>query len=447
MERSSPSKVERRPFLKTERMPFLKTERRPFLKTERDPQRDLSSAYLPLEEDLPLSDASDAVPSGVISPWDAMGSSDPDALDKTLDNKAWLTRQALKSSASTISRFSLVDTLGLPLTLSSTHSPIRSLGGSLVDSLSSSLGRLTVTQSSDLIQPKDLSKASDGIPPPIDTLSEALEQWKRLPNYRPDLRVCKVGLSPEHALKNRYRNFPAYDATRVMFLDPSRYINANYVYVKLDGVNSKLVIATQKPLKNTWYDFWDMIWQHSSKYILNLDNSPLFGDDSYWDKWTIEPEAKNIIMNGIAYSILTPKESSLGLGISMVSFDLIKTYPIGSNGTRKKSESRGMSMIRVTSWEKHRTLDFDVVSILLHVIHSTWFSAENHPLVVHCSAGLGRTGSVCALLKAVYWPLEGKIDTEYIYRSCEYVRNVRPGSIRNFEQYSFIYNFLTHYRD
>ncbi|XP_066855036.1 tyrosine-protein phosphatase non-receptor type 5 isoform X3 [Anser cygnoides] len=206
---------------------------------------------------------------------------------------------------------------------------------------------------------------------------------------------CPLGvfMKQRHSFKAK-SNFKRDPHSRVCLTsadqdDPlSSYINANYI--RGYGGEEKVYIATQGPIVNTVSDFWRMVWQERSPIIVMITN--------------IEE------MN------------------------------------EKGEEVRNLKHYWYTSWPDQKTPDQapPLLQLVLEVDEVMQSAEEkNAPVIVHCSAGIGRTGcfiatSVCCKqLKS-----EGIVD---ILRTACQLRLDRGGMIQTCEQYQFVHHVMSLY--
>ncbi|EDV18870.1 uncharacterized protein TRIADDRAFT_34519 [Trichoplax adhaerens] len=187
--------------------------------------------------------------------------------------------------------------------------------------------------------------------------------------------------------KNRYDNVIAYDHTRVK-LNPipddlgSTYINANFI--KTNG-KVKTIIATQGPLSNTVGDFWRMIWEQRVNVIVMITNIVEKGRrkcERYWPE-----NGKNQTFGAI--SVTLTKETTY------------PEYTIRHMNVKKVERTAKMfnavKQFHYTCWPDHGVpnntngiMKFIKKSVAANVLASA-------PIVVHCSAGVGRTGTYIVL--------------------------------------------------
>ncbi|XP_052065714.1 receptor-type tyrosine-protein phosphatase mu-like isoform X2 [Mytilus californianus] len=209
------------------------------------------------------------------------------------------------------------------------------------------------------------------------------DEYKKIP-YGVQHPTTKAQLK-ENLPKNRFKTTFPYDHTRVV-LEPghgiaSDYINANYV----DGFEKgKCYIASQGPVKHTINDHWRMIWQNNTRKIIMLTNlveGPKRKCEQYW------PEGgKPITYGNLVLTLLTEKERAAYITREIQVED------------KKTKEKRCIIQYHFTAWPDHGTPDpLYLVLFHKHVISDHTSTENNGPLLVHCSAGIGRTGTYIGL--------------------------------------------------
>ncbi|XP_051567767.1 receptor-type tyrosine-protein phosphatase T-like isoform X4 [Myxocyprinus asiaticus] len=187
----------------------------------------------------------------------------------------------------------------------------------------------------------------------------------------------------ENRNKNRYGNIIAYDHTRVRLQllegDPhSDYINANYI----DGYHRpRHYIATQGPMQETVRDFWRMIWQENSASIVMVTNLVEVGRVKCVRYWPDETEVYGDIK------------------VTLIETEPLAEYVIRTFTVQKKGhhEIREIRQFHFTSWPDHGVPCY--ATGLLGFIRQVKFlnPPDAGPIVVHCSAGAGRTGCFIAV--------------------------------------------------
>ncbi|KAL4236769.1 hypothetical protein ACF0H5_005154 [Mactra antiquata] len=236
--------------------------------------------------------------------------------------------------------------------------------------------------------------------------------------------MCEAARKTENKNKNRYGNIVAYDHTRVVLHDFEEehddYINANYV----DGYNkSKAYIAAQGPTRETLKDIWRMVWQEHSKTIIMLTNPTETGKrkcESYWPA----------------------DESQLFHGISV---ECLGTHDLPDFTTRtfkltKGEEIRIVKQFHYTTWPDHGVPKFSSSLLLLRQKIRQHDNLDSGPQVIHCSAGVGRTGSYIAIdVELERAKTEGVID---VHNFVQLMRTQRINMVQTLDQYVFVYDCL-----
>ncbi|CAL1673829.1 unnamed protein product [Lasius platythorax] len=245
--------------------------------------------------------------------------------------------------------------------------------------------------------------------------------------------------------KNRYTDVLCYDHSRVclsqMDGDPtSDYINANFV----DGYKQKnAFISTQGPLPRTCGDFWRMIWEQQTLVIVMTTRVVEKGRTKCTQYWNTEPD--HDVQVG-------------GFTITTLEIDKNRDYTISTLliTNTKTDETREVCHMLYTAWPDYGTpksakalLQFlslvrQQQSKLLASRGDTWAGhPRGPPIVVHCSAGIGRTGTFCTLDICIS-RLEdtGTVD---VRGTVEKIRAQRAYSIQMPDQYYFCHVALVEY--
>nr|XP_022308467.1 receptor-type tyrosine-protein phosphatase T-like [Crassostrea virginica] len=237
---------------------------------------------------------------------------------------------------------------------------------------------------------------------------------------------CDISKTEENMPKNRFKTTFPYDHSRVVLEiskeNASDYINANYIE-NMEG--NREFIACQGPRVNTVVDHWRMIWQeHITDIVMltNLIEGPKIKCHQYWPD-----KGKELNADPFTISLLEEK--------------VYAYYVIRKMALRKKkvSGSRTVTQFHYTRWPDHGTPNpLNLVVFLGHFRHK--IRPSQHPILVHCSAGIGRTGTFIALdVLSRYGKDRGKINViEYV----KAMRKDRMTMIQNVDQYIFLYHAL-----
>ncbi|XP_064597919.1 receptor-type tyrosine-protein phosphatase T-like [Liolophura sinensis] len=256
-----------------------------------------------------------------------------------------------------------------------------------------------------LADPESLEAAFKEIPIPLATSNEALQPW--------------------NLKKNRYRHVLPFDGCRVLLQQPegeeqTDYINASYI----DGYQKpRAYIATQGPTPVMIDDFWKMVWQEKCGKIVMLTNLLETGRrkcDQYW------PDAGSQIYGDIEVEYLSTEDFAY---FTVRSFKLTK-------GTDVKT----VTQFHFRNWSDHDAPD-DTTGILhfRDKIRDTNVETDG-PTVVHCSAGVGRTGTYIAL--DILIEQAQKVGVLDIDNCILKLRKQRMHMIQNPTQYEFLHKAL-----
>ncbi|XP_055931729.1 tyrosine-protein phosphatase Lar-like isoform X6 [Argiope bruennichi] len=179
--------------------------------------------------------------------------------------------------------------------------------------------------------------------------------------------------------KNRYANVIAYDHSRVVLqpldgIPGSDYINANYC----DGYRKpKAYIATQGPLPETFCDFWRMVWEQRSATIVmmtKLEERTRIKCDQYWPSRGTE-----------TYGVMYVKYTE----VSELASYCIRTFHLQRVGF---PETREVRQFQFTAWPDHGVPEHPTAFLMFLRRVQAMNPMDAGPIVVHCSAGVGRTG-------------------------------------------------------
>ncbi|XP_076577841.1 receptor-type tyrosine-protein phosphatase O isoform X2 [Chaetodon auriga] len=249
-------------------------------------------------------------------------------------------------------------------------------------------------------------------------------QFEELKSVGLDLSHDAADL-PVNRPKNRYTNILPYDFSRVKLIsmhndEGSDYINANYIPGYKHG---KEYIATQGPLPETRNDFWKMVLQQKSPIIVMLtqcNERRRVKCDHYWP-FTDEP----VMYGEISVEMLSESESPEWT---------IRKFRLGY-----ADESQDVLHLNYTSWPDHGVPTVNAIESILQFVHIVRQQANRtkDPVIVHCSAGVGRTGTFIALDRLMQHIREHEFAD--ILGMVSEMRSHRLSMVQTEEQYVFIH--------
>ncbi|CAG0901913.1 unnamed protein product [Darwinula stevensoni] len=249
----------------------------------------------------------------------------------------------------------------------------------------------------------------------------------------------KEGQRPENRNKNRYKNILPFDHTRVKLKDAdsnvpgSDYINANYISLGEDesGHSFESYIATQGCLPGTIKDFYDMIWQECSHVIVMTTKEVERGKNKCAKYWPDEGKEET-------YGRVRVKNMSE----AQMSDYTLREFLIMKEGSQEERKA----------WPDHGVpSDPGCVLSFLHDVSQRQQALcddgfKTGPLIVHCSAGIGRTGTFIVIHSILRQIARNGLDCEIdIQRTVLQVRSQRSGMVQTVAQYQFVYMAVQHY--
>ncbi|XP_015176074.1 PREDICTED: tyrosine-protein phosphatase 69D [Polistes dominula] len=252
-------------------------------------------------------------------------------------------------------------------------------------------------------------------------------EFELLPDRFTD-RTTRASEARENLYKNRYPDIKCYDQTRIRLTQidgicGSDYINANFV---LGYKERKKFICAQGPMENTVCDYWRMIWEQHLELILMLTNLEEYSKTKCAKYWPDKGETKNfgdITVEHIherAYSDYVVRE--------------LKMTRLGER------DARTIVQYHFLVWKDFMAPEHPHAILRFIKRVNEAYSLEKGPILVHCSAGVGRTGTLVALDSLLQQLTEeGQVS---IFNTVCDLRHQRNFLVQSLKQYIFIYRAL-----
>ncbi|XP_061744738.1 protein tyrosine phosphatase receptor type Fa isoform X6 [Nerophis ophidion] len=227
--------------------------------------------------------------------------------------------------------------------------------------------------------------------------------------------------------KNRYANVIAYDHSRVLLtpvdgVPGSDYVNANYV----DGYRKQnAYIATQGPLPETLSDFWRLVWEQRTCTLVmmtRLEEKSRVKCDQYW------PGRGTETYGMIQVTMLD--------SVELATYS-VRTFALYKNGS---SERREVRQFQFMAWPDHGVPEYPTPTLAFLRRVKACNPQDAGPMVVHCSAGVGRTGCFIVIDAMLERMKHEKSVDVYGHVTC--MRAQRNYMVQTEDQYVFIHEAL-----
>ncbi|XP_050953203.1 tyrosine-protein phosphatase non-receptor type 22 isoform X2 [Labeo rohita] len=234
----------------------------------------------------------------------------------------------------------------------------------------------------------------------------------------------------DNVKKNRYKDIVPFDHSRVkLSLVTSKhdtdYINASFIKGVL---GTRAYIATQGPLPNSVLDFWRMLWEYNVQVIVMACREFEMGRkkcERYW------PESKDDVFVCEPFTIYYESDENKG-------DYLTRTLKVAF-----KQMFRTVKQLHYVNWPDHGVPDSIPAILELLQDMRIYQDHDEIPICIHCSAGCGRTGALCAidytwnLLKRHMIP-----ENFSIFELVKDMRTQRPSVVQTKEQYELVYRTI-----
>uniref|UniRef100_A0A3Q4HI86 protein-tyrosine-phosphatase n=1 Tax=Neolamprologus brichardi TaxID=32507 RepID=A0A3Q4HI86_NEOBR len=266
-------------------------------------------------------------------------------------------------------------------------------------------------------------------------------EYEQVPKKRADCILTTATL-PENAERNRFRDVVPYEENRVELVpnkeNNTGYINASHIKVMIRG-EAWHYIATQGPLANTCADFWQMVWEQGVNVIAMVTAEEEGGRSKSHRYWPKLGSKHNSATHG-KFKVTTKFRTDSGC--------------YATTGLKVKhllsGQERTVWHLQYTDWPEQGCPEYvlgflsyleEIQSVRRHTNSMLDTSKSlNPPVVVHCSAGVGRTG-VVILTELMIRCLEHNEPVEVPTMLSE-LRQQRMLMVQTISQYKFVHQVL-----
>ena len=282
-----------------------------------------------------------------------------------------------------------------------------------------------------LTQVPDETSSQTPLETSINELKSQLHLQSNLANAFHNLEKKKVSATFKFAERNpprnRYNDVWPYDDTRVSLVSENDYINANFVKVQIPDGSCLKYIAAQGPLDHTVEDFWRMIYDQKISHVIMvtaLKERDIRKCAKYW------PEINNPTpTGGNEFIIDCTSEQQNDEGFTTRNLTLRKG--------RESTVVRDVIQCQFHDWPDHGVPQ-GTGNFLKFIQRIREFRKSNpaENILVHCSAGIGRTGVV--ILTEASFKLIDLNEPLPLVQILKEMRAYRPQLIQNWAQFSFV---------
>ncbi|KAJ7327165.1 hypothetical protein JRQ81_016924 [Phrynocephalus forsythii] len=239
------------------------------------------------------------------------------------------------------------------------------------------------------------------------------------------LDQCLVGQTKENRKKNRYKNILPYDTTRVPLGTEGGYINASFIRMPV-GSMEYVYIACQGPLPTTVADFWQMAWEQNCTVIAMMTQE-VEGEKIKCQRYWPDALGKTTMVTERLRLSLARLQQLKGFVIRIMELEDIQT-----------GELRHISHLNFTAWPDHDTPSQpeDLLTFISYMRHIH----KSGPIITHCSAGIGRSGTLICIDVVL-----GLISQDLEFDISDVVRTMRlqrHGMVQTEDQYIFCYQVI-----
>ncbi|KAL0268125.1 UNVERIFIED_CONTAM: hypothetical protein PYX00_010191 [Menopon gallinae] len=252
------------------------------------------------------------------------------------------------------------------------------------------------------------------------------QEWVALCAYEAEPCATTIALIPENSKKNRYTDILPYDHARVILNELSNVSGSDYINASTitdHDPRNPAYIATQGPLPQTAADFWQMVWEQGSVVMVMLSRLTENGMPMCHRYW---PEEGSELYH--IYEVHLVSEHIWCDDYLVRSFYLKNI---------KTGETRTVTQFHFLSWPENGVpLSTKALLEFRRKVNKS-YRGRSCPIVVHCSDGVGRTGTYCLIDMVLNRMAKGAKEID-IAATLEHIRDQRPLMVRTKQQFEFV---------
>lgn len=238
-------------------------------------------------------------------------------------------------------------------------------------------------------------------------VNETIDEWNNVRNIKNNYTFDGIDQDD----KNRYPDILPYSFNSVKL---NNYINASWI-----NIGDKDVIVCQSPLPNTFYDFWDMVLKYDITKIFMLTDfkeNGVIKAHKYWPSTSLPQSICDIQIEN--------------LGDNNINDDITKTNIL----VKREDKEMCVTHIHYTGWSDHKppSIIEDIKTL------SDMYTEKDENCIIHCSAGCGRSGTFCGILRYIN-------TKETAISILNNLRRQRVYMINNIYQYAFLKNYILNF--
>uniref|UniRef100_A0A1A8CM67 Protein tyrosine phosphatase, receptor type, N polypeptide 2 n=1 Tax=Nothobranchius kadleci TaxID=1051664 RepID=A0A1A8CM67_NOTKA len=269
-------------------------------------------------------------------------------------------------------------------------------------------------------------------------------EWEALCSYQAEPGACSVGQGEQNSKRNRSDSVVVYDHSRITLKAENNHGNSDYINASpiMDhDPRNPTYVASQGPLVSTVADFWQMVWEQSVSIIAMVTAEEESGREKSYRYWPRLGSRHNTVTYG-RFKITTRFRTDSGC--------------YATTGLKIKhlltGQERTVWHLQYTDWPDHGCPeDFkgflsyleEIQSVRRHTNSTSDPKNINQPVVVHCSAGVGRSGVV--ILSELMIACQEHNESMDVSRILRELRDQRMLMVQTLSQYTFVYKVLIEY--